>query len=214
MRTYRGVYLLCGLVMAGSEIWKQLTLTFVVNGGVYNWWYFPFQLCSVPMYLCLILPWVRSKRAYALLATFFMDFTLLSGIFTFFDTSGLQYPLATLTAHSYLWHFLLIGLGLFTGWTRQGSCTLGGYLTAAGVFLLGCLVATGCNLAFYPLGKINMFYISPHYKMAQVVFRDLATRLGNHVGIAGYILAILLGGGIFHCLWLGVNRMRNKKKSH
>ena len=40
-----------GLVMAASEIWKQWTLTFVLGGGSYNWWYFPFQLCSVPMYL-------------------------------------------------------------------------------------------------------------------------------------------------------------------
>ena len=33
-----------------SEIWKQLLLTWA-NGGVYRWWYFPFQLCSMPLYL-------------------------------------------------------------------------------------------------------------------------------------------------------------------
>ena len=29
-----------------SEIWKQLLLTWV-NGGVYRWWYFPFQLIDI-----------------------------------------------------------------------------------------------------------------------------------------------------------------------
>ena len=48
----------CGLILLASEIWKQWTLTFQLNHGVYNFWYFPFQLCSVPMYVCLILPWV------------------------------------------------------------------------------------------------------------------------------------------------------------
>ena len=33
-----------------SEIWKQLLLT-AGNGGSYLWWYFPFQLCSMPLYL-------------------------------------------------------------------------------------------------------------------------------------------------------------------
>lgn len=46
----------CGWLLLIMEVYKQLFLYFVVNDGVYDWWYFPFQLCSVPMYLCIILP--------------------------------------------------------------------------------------------------------------------------------------------------------------
>ena len=41
---------LLALLFPLSEIWKQLLLTWA-NGGVYRWWYFPFQLCSMPLYL-------------------------------------------------------------------------------------------------------------------------------------------------------------------
>ena len=68
----RGVLFICGLVLAVSELYKQSFLYFIVSQGRYNWWYFPFQLCSVPMYLCLILPLFRHpshrsgrKSAYA-----------------------------------------------------------------------------------------------------------------------------------------------------
>ena len=44
----------CGLILAVSEIYKQGFLYYIVNGGQYDWWYFPFQLCSIPMYLCLL----------------------------------------------------------------------------------------------------------------------------------------------------------------
>ena len=48
-----------------SEVWKQLLLT-AGNGGSYLWWYFPFQLCSMPLYLLplrqLLLAWQQSRR--------------------------------------------------------------------------------------------------------------------------------------------------------
>ena len=111
-----------------SEIWKQLLLTWV-NGGVYRWWYFPFQLCSMPLYLlplrqllalCLrqslalrlrrvpLLSWLSS-----VLTDFLADFGLLAGLFAFADQTGMRYPLPALTLHSYLWHFAMIFLGLF-----------------------------------------------------------------------------------------------------
>lgn len=45
-----------GILLALSECYKQMFLYYIVNGRKYDWWYFPFQLCSIPMYLCLILP--------------------------------------------------------------------------------------------------------------------------------------------------------------
>ena len=44
----------CGVILAASEIYKQLFLYYVVNQEQYDWWYFPFQLCSLPMYFCLL----------------------------------------------------------------------------------------------------------------------------------------------------------------
>ena len=108
------LFFLCGVIMSVSEIWKQLTLTFVLGGGSYNWWYFPFQLCSIPMYLLLLYPWLRGERPRRILLAFLMSYTLLGGIAVFADTSGLHYPLTALTVHSYLWHILLILVGILS----------------------------------------------------------------------------------------------------
>ena len=40
-------------------------------------WIFPFQLCSLPMYLCAILPFMKKSRWLIPLETFLMDFNLL-----------------------------------------------------------------------------------------------------------------------------------------
>ena len=81
-RTQRPVKLLfiCGLLLALSEVYKQLFRYYIVNGGHYDWWYFPFQLCSVPMYLCLLLPLLQTAwhgRIARAFYTFLQDYGLL-----------------------------------------------------------------------------------------------------------------------------------------
>lgn len=124
-----------------SEIWKQLLLTWA-NGGAYRWWYFPFQLCSMPLYLLPLRQLLvlrlkscpegltgtgkpASRRNYrfqrvpffswliAVLTDFLADFGLLAGLFAFADQTGMRYEIPGLTLHSYLWHFTMIFLGLF-----------------------------------------------------------------------------------------------------
>lgn len=203
----------CGCVMLISELWKQYTLTYTVNHGIYNWWYFPFQLCSVPMYVCLMFPAVSSKRACGLLRTFLMDFGLLAGIFTFFDTTGMYYSYPPLTVHSFAWHILLIIIGIYAGFTGRADYSGNGFAKSAGIFLSCCLLATFFNLIFHPCGRINMFYISPFYQMGQIVFRDIAKLCGNTAGIVSYLASILIGAGLLHLLWR-LWAKNNKLDSH
>lgn len=198
------LFLYCGILMLTSEIWKQWCLTFFLGNGHYNWWYFPFQLCSIPMYVCLLiglLPDNFHSRLRAPLLTFLMDYGLLAGIFTFFDTSGLHHTYFPLEFHSYMWHILLIILGLFAGHSRAADYTNSGYKKSTGIFLACALIATLCNIVFSPFGKINMFYISPYFPMTQKVFRQIAGLLGNPIGIFIYMLSIMLGAWLIHHLW-------------
>ena len=90
-----------GIFLLTSEILKQLLLTFVMNNGHYNLWYFPFQLCSLPMYLLVLYPFFHTEPARNTILGFLSTYNLLGGIAVFFDTSGMHYPLLILTVHSY-----------------------------------------------------------------------------------------------------------------
>lgn len=50
----------CGLLLAIAEVYKQGFLYTVVYSHHYEWWFFPFQLCSIPMYLCLAYPFLKT----------------------------------------------------------------------------------------------------------------------------------------------------------
>ncbi len=182
-----------------SEVLKQLLL-YWSRGGSYSWWHFPFQLCSMPLYLLplwhLLPPrWKRTRQA---LATFLVDFGLLGGLFVFADQSGMHYALPVLTLHSYLWHFLMIFLGLFFCFTRQNSSAPRDFLLPGALFLLLTGAATGINAAFHTRGEINMFYLSPYLPMTQVVFGAIAQAAGQTAGRLSYFGALLLGGFLIH----------------
>jgi len=114
--------LIIGVIMAATELVKQLLLTFVAGRGSYQWWYFPWQLCSIPMYVCIIAGLCQNSKIYHACLAFLSDFGLLAGICAFLDTSGFYYELGVLTAHSYVWHIVLIILGIYSWYVRAKLC--------------------------------------------------------------------------------------------
>ena len=50
----RKILLAVGLFLLATEVYKQLFYFFVIGNRTYPWWIFPFQLCSMPMYLCIL----------------------------------------------------------------------------------------------------------------------------------------------------------------
>ena len=182
-----------------SELGKQFLL-YVSNNCSYDWWYFPFQLCSMPMYLlplyCLLPEKYRQARL--TLANFLVDFGLLGGVFAFVDPSGMHYNLAVLTLHSYLWHFLMIFLGLFLIFTHKNSTCPKDFLLPGALFLMLVGIATSINIIFHTCGSINMFYISPYYLMEQIVFRKIALFTGQTAGRLIYLASEILGAFLIH----------------
>ena len=201
-----GVLFICGLVLAVSELYKQGFLYFVAGQGRYNWWYFPFQLCSVPMYLCLILPLFKHTphcRTEKCICTFMQDFALLGGVMALAEPSGLMHPYLLLTLHGFLWHFMLIFIGLYCAMTGLGGRTPGDFVSMLPLFLACICIATFINVASHPYGNADMFYISPYYPNGQIVFHQIALTIGTAAGNLLYLAAMVFEALSATCPWAG-----------
>ena len=194
----------CGIFLAFSEVYKQLFLYYIENNRHYDWWYFPFQLCSVPMYLGLFIPMVpaRIRNVFYL---FIQDFGLLGGIMALAEPSGLMHPYWTMTVHGFLWHFNLIFMGLICAFYNLKTETPKSYLHTIPLFLFCTAIATAVNVLSHPYGNADMFYISPYYPNGQIVFHQISLVIGTFAGNCLYLASVLLGGFIIHisCLEIG-----------
>lgn len=195
-----------GLFLAAAELYKQIFLYFFIDHRQYDWWFFPFQLCSLPMYLCLFLPLIPQRRIKTVLYTFMQDYNLMGGIAALLVPEGFMGIHWSLTLHGYLWHVSLILIGIFIWQTGRADFDRGGFARTLPLFAISCCIASAINLLAPGHGQADMFYISPYYPSTQLLFHDLALRIGILPSNLLYLLTICLGGFLMHQLFRRLSR--------
>ena len=190
----RIILLSIGVLLLICEVYKQLFYYYYIGKQSYQWWIFPFQLCSVPMYLCLIAPILKPGKLQSGMYHFMLTFNLLGGFAALLEPSGLTHEYWTLTLHAFIWHTLLIFIGLFLGFSKRTKATWQDYFLACGTFVALCAIAFSINLIFRDVsgGSINMFFVGPS-NSSLIVFKDICQAYGWYVGTLLYIPTVCLG---------------------
>lgn len=180
-----------------TEVYK-IAFHMIVNP--YNWGFwgaFPFQLCSVPMYLCLICVVSKNQKLNSCLYENMFAVNMFGGIMAFLEPSGIQHDFVTLTLHAYIWHMLLIFMGLYLYFSKRACTDRHSYRKAAAVYLATCVIAQSFNFIFGD--KINCFYISPFVRSPLAVFKDIYESCGGVVNMILMIVAMLLASaGVYY----------------
>lgn len=192
-----------GWLLLASEIFKQVFVYQVVSGGVYDYWYIPFQLCSVPMYLCILLPLLKG-RARGTALTFMAGYTFVSAAATFIYPEDILRPYIVLALHGFDWHGVLLFISLTIGFTGMADLSFRGWLRSTYLFLSLCVIATLINVASeissaasgHIHGYSNMFYISPYHTSNQPVIGFNEQTLGRPAAILVYITAVAAAAGL------------------
>lgn len=197
------VIIIFGIVLLLMEIWKQLMIWKVEFGGSYEIWYFPFQLCSMPMYLCLMYAALAghksTERFRAEILTFIRDYGFLGGIMALIVHDGLIHPgYAALTAHGFIWHVLMLVLSLYITFNGLALPGISGFVSTLPLFLILSSMAEIINVIFHELGDCDMFYISPYHNSSQIVFRDIDAITGRPLGIIIYLISMCIGALAIH----------------
>ena len=166
----RKVLLITTIIVIVLEIYKQLNFSVCYTEGLswdYQWYAFPLQFCSTPMYVGLLAALTKKGRIHEAACAYMTTFSLFAGAAVmvypgdvFIDTIGIN--IQTMVCHGSM-IFLAIYL-MATGYVKLGFKTV---LKAIPVFAFFLLVAMGMNEWAFQSGLLetegfNMFYISPH----------------------------------------------------
>ncbi|MBU1143027.1 MAG: YwaF family protein, partial [Firmicutes bacterium] len=73
------VLLIFAIILIVFEIYKQLIFSYQANWN-YQWYAFPFQFCSTPMYVALFAGLTRNKKIFEALKIFLATFGLFAGV--------------------------------------------------------------------------------------------------------------------------------------
>lgn len=194
------VLLVSGILLAASEVLKEVILYQIF--GRYSWSDFPFQLCSMPMYFCILYYFFRKLW----MEQFIMVFSLIGAVMSFLVPAGSYSVYVLLTFHSLFWHAMLLFLSIFLIFrqTRE-KMRLKNYIPVGAAYLILALAAILINSVFYNIssGTMNMFFIGPGWPDVMIL-NDIYTNSGwvlsslgmigtsEGTGLAVYILIWLL----------------------
>ncbi len=192
-RRVRTVLLCVGLFLVLTELIKQM-LVLHVHEGQYSWGNFPFQYCSVPMYLCLLAGALKDSPVRKAILTYLATYGLLGGLIVFTEPSGIFQPYWFLTLHSLAWHYLLAFTGVFLGASGMTGDEKSDFFGATAVFLVLSSVAFGFNLLFWGAshGEINNFFIGPAISPL-AIYKTIATNYGWYINTPLFMLSVIIG---------------------
>ena len=189
------VLFVMSLLLLFLELAKQYGILMMEGRGQYNVWYFPFQLCSMPIYLGIL----NYRFPSPALRTFIRDFGFMGGVASLIVHRGLIHPgYPLLTLHGFVWHILLAGIAIYLTHAQACEESRGIFRKEAGIFFLAAFLAEGINVLLHPYGDCDMFYISPYHNSTQIVFCDLERITGRPLGILLYLLTVLFGAFLVH----------------
>ncbi len=198
----RRVLVTTGWLLVVLEVYKQCFLYFLVNEGAFDFWFFPFQLCSIPMYLCILLPFMKDSLRGTFL-TFMSGYTFISAVATLVFPEDILRPYITLTVHGFIWHGLLLFISLLIFLAGRMDAGAKGLCSAAVLFVILSLIALGINTVVEPVMPAiravhpavthdwaAMFYLNPFHISPQPVISAIQKTAGIPAGLVLYTLVI------------------------
>lgn len=188
-----------GVVFFFLEWYKQAFELFILGSGHYNFAVFPFQFCSLPLYFCLLAPFLQGRGKHAIYC-----------FLSLFGTVGVYLVMAypafpgtlSMCVHTMIWHSLMIVLGVYLLVAeRCGRSFVLDYLSAGSILLASVAVATALNLLLHTCAVrsgsvLNLFYMSPYYDTYFLIVRDVQARAGWCAALCSYCLLFFVAGAL------------------
>ncbi len=205
----------CGLFLLIIEIYKQLFYFYIVNNGKYDFSVFPFQLCDVPMFLCLIIPFINNEKVLEGMYNFMVSYNLLGGFITFLEPSALCRPYLMMTLHGFVWHLVLVFIGIYLALSNRCLKSKKDFLMSTKVYVVLCTIALILNLSLRNLssGKLNAFYLGPSISPI-IVFETISLKFGWFVNMVLFIVVMTIGAYLVYMVFYNLNKRLRKECSH
>jgi hypothetical protein len=219
LKTILGTYSIVALTL---EILKQIIYSAEYNVATstiywdFQWYAAPFQLCTTPIYACLIVFCLdENSKLRKHLLSYVAFITILGSIATLFYPGDCFTENIIVNIHTTWLHFGSLIVSIYLVMSKTVELNAQSLIRAIKTFVVFVCIAQLLNISVYQSGILNgetfnMFYISPYFVSSLLVFREIYQNVPYPLFLASYIFALSLGGFII----FGVEKFFAKEKKH
>lgn len=167
---FRRIVLITWIVSLVFEIYKQIIFTFKVNNGVieasYQWYSFPFQFCSSPLYVLPLIAFLKDGKVRNALMAFASTFMLFGGLAVMLYPNDVFCEFIGINIQTMVHHGLQLAMGIYIAVYNRKKLSFKFMWPGVIVFACFAVVAIAINEighAVLPEHTFNMFFISRHH---------------------------------------------------
>ncbi len=205
-RYARRVVFITAIIVTVLEIYKQVNYTFSFDGTAitadYQWYAFPWQFCSTPMYVGLLAGLTRGK-VHDSLCAYLATFSIFAGVCVMFYPNDVFISTIGINIQTMICHGSMLSIGIYllaSGYVKLEHKTI---LKAIPVFCVAVVIAVVLNEIAYTTGLLdtetfNMFFISPHCDPHLPVYSIVQ----QHVAFPWCLILYILGFSVAAYLML------------
>ena len=185
------------------EIYKQFVFSYSIgeNGSIvfnYNWYTFPFQFCSTPMYIGFLAGIVKKGRFRDKLYAFLATFAIFAGLCVMIYPGDVFMSYVGINIQTMICHGSMISVGVALLYSGSVEAKHGTILKAVPVFATFVAIAMVLNEVAYitPIisngNTFNMFFISPHFDSTLPVYGLIQPKVPFVISIIIYVVGFSL----------------------
>ena len=217
-----------GALLLEIEIYKQVFYT--IDAGHYQWYAFPFQFCSVPMYVAFIAPLIKNEKVKEAMYKFLAFFGLLAGLAVMlYPDTCLNTRYISILIHTMLWHSSMVVMGVYLVVARKyGQNIFKEVLPGSIVFVIILAIAIIANIiaykTYFGIPEKNIYndtfflmYVSPYYDSPLPILSNIKASVPYPIFMLSYIMAFVVGIAFLWLIVYGIRQLclaLSKKKEH
>lgn len=202
------------------EVYKQITYSFIPGDHThfdYQWYAFPFQFCSTPMYIGLLAGLWKKGKFHDALCAYLATFSVFAGLCVMIYPGDVYTNLAGVNFQSMVCHSSMVVVGVYlfySGHVKLNSRTI---LKAAVVFAACVSIACIMNEIAHASGLLeretfNMFFVSPYVAPSLPVYSLVQNVVPFPLSLIIYILGFTLASYLILLAAMGIARICKKDK--
>ena len=214
----RKIVLVTAIVVTVLEVYKQINYSFSYTNGIvfdYQWYAFPFQFCSTPMYIGLLAGLTKKGKIHESLCAYLATYAMFAGLAVMIYPNDVFVKTIGINIQTMICHGSMITIGIYlfaTGYVKLQHKTI---LKAVPVFAVTVSMAAVMNEIAYQAGLLetetfNMFFISPHCDPSLLVYSDVQKVVPFPFSLIIYIVGFTLASYVILLIAMGIGALIRK----
>ena len=203
------VVFVVSLFLCSTEVWKQVT-RIVANNGKYPFSIFPFQLCSIPMFLGLIPIFLKEGKVKDTIYKYITLTGILGGVTMLLVPMVIFTSYIYFTIHSIVWHLALTSQGIYLARSRKYGVNIAEDVVPT-IPILAIVITIAVILNATPYG-FNLISLSTRFVNEPAILDAIYQRVSYPIYVAIVFLGLTAGFFVLDFIFYLFRKLRGVKK--